>query len=462
MNMVHESFLRWLHHQRNHERLANYDTYNSYYNGDHDVDIPPKVQAALESELGTVMNYCRLVVDATVDYIAGGEIGIEAPDNPEAEAALYEVYEENELLSLEMFKLLTVLGKKGDIFLKLYLEDSEIKIAVLRPDICFPRYETDNYKVMKYCAVQWFEDVDDFSNDEGGVWKAQVYRKDVVDYYTLRGNIDSEMTEWELTGSEKNILGFIPIIHIKNTIDDLEFGVSDIQIMSDLQDALNKTITDMLLTMDNQAFQRMWIFGAQTPKGHELSMEPGMITEVPTAEGHLDIVQPATIEPFINALDKIVDHIMTVTQLSKITIMKPDAPLAPSGFALRIHMIPQERKADKKVSVLTSCFKKLNKMIFEAMKTLGKTDYTGTKTRLHFTGGLPIDEQMQMQIDEMEIRNKVRSRKTIMEQRGVEDVVAEQALIDQETDDALNQELDYETRKAKALAPLQIRGPVKS
>jgi hypothetical protein len=77
MNMVQESFLRWLHNQRNHERLNNYIVYDGYYNGDHEVDIPPKVKAALRSELGTICNYCRVVVDRAVDYICGGEIGIE-------------------------------------------------------------------------------------------------------------------------------------------------------------------------------------------------------------------------------------------------------------------------------------------------------------------------------------------------------------------------------------------------
>lgn len=462
MNLVHESFLRWLHDQRNHERLLNYTVYDGYYNGDHEIKIPPKVKAALQSELGTVLNYCRLVVDSSVDYIAGGEIGIEVKESPEAEALLYDVYDENGLLGSEMFKTLTVMGKKGDVFLKLYVEDNEIKVSVLRPDICFPRYKADDYRELMYCSIQWFQEEDEFGQeeDEGGKLKAQVFRPDSVDYYELVGDRDDEKTSWEFVRTEKNLLGFIPIIHVKNTIDDLEFGVSDIQIMSDLQDGLNKTITDMLLSMDNTAFQRLAIFGGQSPKGHELQMEPGAITEFPDADAHLDVIPPGELAPFVMAMKEIVDQIMTVTQLSKITIMKPDAPLPPSGLALRIHYIPQERKADKKVAVLEAQFKELNQMIFKAAEILGKGSFVGLKTTLHFEGGLPVDEQMQMAVDEMELRARIRSRRTIMQQRGVEDIDAEMALIREEEDEARQKELEFEIELAKAVAAADRRATV--
>ncbi len=433
MNMIQESFLQWLHQQRDHQRLVNYTLYDGYYNGDHEIDIPVKVEAALESELGTVNNYCRLVVDASVDYIAGGETSIEVKESPEAEAFLYEVYKASNLLTLEMLKTITVMGKKGDVFLKLYIQDGVIKIVPLRPDICFPRYKADDYREMLYCAVQWFEEPDAFrEGGEKGTMVAQVFRPDVVEYYELESGNVTEQTQWVLISVEKNLLGFIPIIHIKNTIDDLEFGTSDIQIMSDLQDALNKTITDMLLTMDNQAFQRAWVFGAQAPKGEEITMEPGKITEVPNEQGHVDVIESASIEPFIEAMRDIVEHICTVSQISKMAIIKSDAQLPESGFALRMHFIPQERKAGKKIMILQAAFAELNQMIFEAAAILKKSDYTGLDTEIHFSGGLPIDEVTQLQVDEMEIRNEIRSKQTIMQRRGVEDVERERVLIKEE------------------------------
>lgn len=447
MNMIRESFLYWLHCQQNHERLRNYNIYDGYYNGNHEVDIPAKVKLALESELGTVNNYCRVVVDSAVDYICGGEIGIEIKSDAheqdrasKAEALLYSVYEANQLLYEEMLKTITVMGKKGDVFLKLYIDKNQIKIRVLRPDICFPRYRSDDYKDMLYCAVKWFEE-EDISSVSGGngdirrKWKAQVFRPDVVEYYELGEAIETEHSQWKLVDIKENLLGFIPIIHIKNTVDDLEFGVSDLQVMTDLQDALNKIITDMLLTMDNQAFQRMFIFGGQTPKGHKISMEPGIITEVPNENGSLEVVQGADISPFIQGMKEIVDQICTVTSIPNVSSTKSGGNPA-SGYALRLHYVPLERKCGKKKTILNNRLIELNRMIFAAAKLLGMGDYTKFNTKIQFIGGLPIDEESQMHIHEMELKNRVKSRRTIMQERGIENVDAELELI--EIDSASN------------------------
>ncbi len=443
MNSVRESFLRWLHNQREHERLDNYTIYDGYYNGDHDVNIPPKVKAALESELGTVNNYCRVVVDTPVDYICSEEIGIQVKsdeadqDNAsKVEDLLYDVYEANQLLYEEMLKAITIMGKKGDVFLKLYIEDDRVKVRVLRPDICFPRYRSDDYKDMLYCAIKWFDeeetqDGSPLKHDTHRKWKAQVFRPDVVEYYELGETQETEYSQWELVEVQKNILGFIPVLHIKNTVDDLEFGVSDLQVMTGLQDALNKTITDMLLTMDNQAFQRMFIFGGQTPKGHELSMEPGMITEVPNENGSLEVVQAADITPFIQAMREIVDQICTVTSMPRIAFSRSEGGPV-SGYALRLHYVPLERKCGKKMIILKNRFAELNKMIFAASKLLGLGDYTKFGTKIQFARGLPIDEEAQMKVHEMELRNRIKSKWTVMQERGVEDVDAEMSRIQAE------------------------------
>jgi len=514
MNMVQESFLRWMHHQRNHERLVNYAIYDAYYNGDHEVDIPPKVKAALEAELGTACNLCRVVVDTAVDYICGGELGIEvrqesgerngdvrhktqdarknhqssrklskswvpayagilddfdgfdafSPESSKAEALLYDVYEANELLYEEMLKAATIMGKKGDAFLKLYIEDNKIKVRVLRPDICFPRYRSDDYKEMLYCVIKWFDEEGEEERSkqagspfygspsagagrmpalpEGKRWKAQVFRPDVVEYYELGESEETEYSQWELADVTKNVLGFIPVIHIRNTVDDLEYGLSDLQVMTDLQDALNKTLTDMLLTMDNQAFQRMFIFGGQTPRGHEISMEPGMITEVPNEDAKLQVVQAADISPFIEAIKEIVDQICAVTSIPRFALLKSGGGEM-SGYALRVHHIPLERKCSKKKVILKNGFVKLNRMIFAAARLLGLGDYTGFKTRINFSGGLPVDEESRMRVHDMELRNKIKSRRTVMQERGIADVDAEMEQIEMENYSNPEKELHF-------------------
>jgi len=185
--------------------------------------------------------------------------------------------------------------------------------------------------------------------------------------------------------------------------------------------------------MDNQAFQRVVIFGGQTPKGHKISMDPGSIIEVPNENGNMQVINGADVMPFIQAMDKIVDQICAVTSIPKLVLTRSEGGVI-SGYALRLHYMPLERKCKRKELILRNRFSELNQMIFRAGYLLGIGDYTGFKTRMQFTGGLPVDDQSQMQVHEMELRNKIKSRRKVMEERGIEDIEAEMAQIRNETE----------------------------
>lgn len=446
MGMVKQSYLEWLNRQEVSQRLTNYNTYDSYYNGDMDVDIPEKVKTALESELGTRLNYCRVVVDTPVDYMFGGGTGPGVPrcielkyhGELEAEKFLLDIFNENKMLDANVFKLATIMGKKGDVFLKISVVENKIKINVMRPDMVFPRYLTDDYEVMKYCIVKWFEEYD--TKEDEGILKAVVYSPETIEQYQLlevdkngsASMIPSQASNWNLVKTEENLLGFIPIVHIRNTIDDYEFGVSDLQVMLDLQDALNKTVTDMLLTMDQQAFQRIWIWGAQSPKGKQISMEPGTITENPNAEGRLDVIQATNISPFIDVMKAIRDEILTVTNTSKLPVVEQEVSHPSSGFALQVKLIPLERKCSRKKIAISNGLKELSKMIFKASEIIGGPDYTGYIPEFIFMGGMPVDEQARVQVDSMYLSGGIKARERVMRDAGVEDPVAEMKAIEKD------------------------------
>lgn len=433
MGLVKQSYLEWLNRQEQGDRLDAYKTYDSYYNGDQDVDIPSKVRAALESELGTRLNYCRVVVDTPVDYMFGGGTGsqvsrcidLQYHGELEQEKYLLDILNKNKMLDANVFKLATIMGKKGDVFLRLSVVDDEIKINVMRPEMVFPRYLTDDYEVMKYCIVKWFEE-SDVEEDEGTL-NIVAYFPDRIEHYRLQA-VDrdntlwaSQASEWELVSQEDNLLGVIPIVHIRNTIDDYEFGVSDLQAMIDLQDALNKTITDMLLTMDNQAFQRLILWGAQSPKGKQISMEPGIITEFANADGRMDIVPATTIEPFLGAIREIRDEILTVTNTSKLPVVEQEVSHPSSGFALQVKLIPLERKCSRKKISINNGLKELSQIIFKAQNLLGGPDYTDYAPEFLFMGGMPVDEQSKAQVNGIYLAGGIYSRPRVMRGVNVED-----------------------------------------
>jgi len=412
-------FTEWITRAEQNERLQAYKTYESYYNGDHGVAIPQKVKEALQSELGTVINYCQLAITTVRDYIAGGVVGAEVKGNDATEGFVYDVFDANYFWDENLLKILTVMTKLGDVFVKLYIEDGRIKLTVLSPENVYPRYLTNDYNAMRYCAIKWWEDVS-LSPTTEKLWKAQVFGPNVVEYYTL----GPQGGNWQLDKVEDNVLGFIPIIHIKNTVDTLEYGVSDLQPLIGIQDAMNKTITDMLLTMDQQAFQRVWVWGAQSPRGHKISMEPGTITEVPDPTGHIDVIQSNDITPYLASLKELQAQFLTVGSLSKLPIVEPEVSHPASGFALKVRTIPLEKKCDTKCKILQNRLNELCQMIFKAASIMGIGNYSG-KVIFHFASGLPEDQMTRAQVDEIYNRMMVKSRRTIAEEQGIESPDAE-------------------------------------
>jgi SPP1 family phage portal protein len=413
------SVQEWLSSLETEQRLSSYKTYESYYQGEHTVALPAKIKAALTSELGTIDNYCRVVVETPVDYILGGEVGVEIASDPEAEAFLYDVFRESYMWDEQLIKVLTYMCKKGDAYIKLYIEEDVIKLRALTPDLVFPRYASSDCTKMLYCAIKWWEDTGVGTPEH--VWKAQVFYDDRVEYYTL--SEEGRNSGWYLDRVEENILGFIPVVHCKNTIDEYEFGTSDILPIIPLQDALNKTITDMLLTMDQQAFQRLFVWGVQMPKGKQISMEPGMVTSMPTPEGHVDIIPAGDITPYLGAIREIINQILTIGSLSKLPIVESEVSHPASGYALRVRTIPLERKCDRKRKVLSNRLVELSRMIFSAAVIIGIgsfSDIEKMRIKFHFKGGLPEDEQTQAQIDGIYNTMKVKSKRTIAQELGIE------------------------------------------
>ena len=185
---VRSSYLRWIHEQEDHERLENYRDYDKYYYGDQVVKLPEKIKLTLEQELGVIGNYCRPVVDIAVQFLVGAPVSLDVTEGGVktdlahfGERLLYYVYRQNGLLYKNMLKLLRVLGKKGDVFLKFYVREQSLQVSVLRPSRVFPKYYDDEFDIMESCAIKHFV----FDDDGNRVWRAQVFYPDRIEYYYI-------------------------------------------------------------------------------------------------------------------------------------------------------------------------------------------------------------------------------------------------------------------------------------
>ncbi len=463
--MVKYSFLEWLTEQEQHERLDNYTVYDDYYYGQQDTVtiLPQKIKDALSQELAIIGNYCQPVVNAKVQFICSNEINIQVNGNiddprvKQAEEMLYKIYKNNNMLHQNMVKLLRIAAKKGDAFIKLYVDPNarplrdigilgQIQMRVLRPDICFPKYRDDDYESMEYLIIK------SYTIDAAGdpVWQAQVLYPDRIEFYTLDDE-DAKSYEWKYTGTMETNYGFIPAIHVKNSVDDLEFGVSDLQCMVSLQDAVNKALTDLAFTMDYQAFQRLFVTGNMTQPNRRWDISPGTINELPDKDANVVVIQPASIQPFIEVLQKLEDMICFVTQTPKAALGRAEGGTV-SGYALRVHYLPLENKCAEPKRIIRNQFNMLNSMIFKMLQGVGGQDFTDLDADIEFPMALPVDDKQLSESLVMQVNAKIKSKESAMQDLGVENVDDEKARITREEMETVYGSMETITAEAQATA----------
>lgn len=454
--MVQESYLRWLYDQEHSERIRSYEQFERYYDGDFDLDalLPEKVKNALKQELSISANFCKAIVDAKMEYLCAKPCSLAVSGNPygvvndevearigECERDLYHIYnhEYNSLLDENMGKLITICAKKGDVFLKLYHDDTipvdqawgildQIQIRVLDPQYVFPKYREDDYQRLEYVIIKT-----PYLDEDGAPYmKAQVFYPDRVEFYDEVSENNTQYTTWELVDTQDNPDGFIPIQHIKNGVSDLQYGVSDIRDIIELQNGINKTITDLFVSMDYTAFQRLVISGALAEKGQKINMSPGGIIQLLDPESKVTTIEPGDVTAFLQPLDKFIDILHKISKVPKIAFGGAEGGV-PSGYALRVQYMPLELKCSPLREIIKNQFNVLNAKILKMLRRLGYADYTDLEAKLEFNDGLPVDDTA-VTDDTIKLKEaRLISTSNAMKRVGVEDTEEEQELIDQES-----------------------------
>ncbi len=455
---AYNSFLSWIVAEGRHERFNFYSRYSAYYNGDHDVNLPPKIKAALAQELAVVSNMCKPVVDLTVQFLVGEPVSIDVTQdgrNTEisewGEMLLYRVYKRNRLLYANMIRLLRSMGKKGDSFLKFYVQNDDMRVAVLRPESVFPKYLDDNYEDMELCAIKHFT----LDADGNRIWRAQVFHPDRVEYYYLglesrelnkpkrlwnrllrrnRGGVagddadpyfsnynTQQFDKWEIEGVQENPMGMIPIVHLKNNIDDMPWGVSDLQGMISLQDNLNKSLTDMMVSLDNTAFPRMFILNSLG--SGEISVSPGTHVELSGGE-QVQVIPPGSINSYAFGIQQLVKQMASVSQIP-VEAFDGFNGIPVSGYALRILFMNLESKTKERMANVKDGLSQLNRMIFRAAALMGlapEETLATLETDTHFTTGIPVDKLADTQYYLGLLNGRVISRDWVRERVGVQNL----------------------------------------
>jgi hypothetical protein len=273
------------------------------------------------------INWCSVVVDATLDRI--GLNGFDTQDNA-ANARLDELFDEIHLDIEAMDAHRAALGMTCG-YLILWKKDGAIEAYYNDPRTCHVFYDSTSPKVKTY-AAKWFV-LEDKRQE------MTLYYPDRIEHWQSSGAVKdgSVSKSFGMVASEPNPYNTIPVFELKTS--------GEITKVTSLQDAINKTFADMMVSAEFGAFAQRWAISQADPG--DLQNGPNIWNWLPAGDGQGQSTQvgqftPTPLAPYLASMDNMANAIAVITRTPKHYFMSTGSNV--SGEALLAMEAPLVKK----------------------------------------------------------------------------------------------------------------------
>jgi hypothetical protein len=237
-------------------RLDAVETYEAYYRGEQRLAFATsKFREAFGRMLEPLSdNWCQLVVDASVERlkVEGFRFG---PEDTGADQDAWTMWQAN-YLDADSGLAHTEASKCGvSYLLVLPGPDPETpRITVEHPAQCITYSAPDDRRQRLAGFKRWTE--------TDGSSRAVLYTAEAA---YLLGRARNSTQDWSGLGSVANPVGVVPMVPMLNLPNMLGGGMSDLQAVVALQDAINKLLADMLVNSEFVAYPQRYATGLEIP-----------------------------------------------------------------------------------------------------------------------------------------------------------------------------------------------------
>lgn len=258
------------------ENRSRYTETENYYDGDHDLAFASdKFKNAFGSLFREFsLNLCPAVVDAVKDkLVITGFRAESGGDNIPDDA--WKIWQQNRMgkRSGEIHKEAV---KNGDAYAIVWPDPTgRVTIYPQRAGMCMVEYDEETPGRIVWAAKYWRR-LDDRH-------RVNMFYGDRVEKYISRpersatrdARPDPETIKYEPFTEDKggevipNPYGVVPVFHFANNADLGSLGRSELKDVISVQDALNKSVLDMLVAMEFSAFRQRWISGIEIEYDNE-------------------------------------------------------------------------------------------------------------------------------------------------------------------------------------------------
>ena len=399
-------------------RLAAYRTNLDFYNGSQWPTTSRYRQL--------VFNYAKVSIDKITSFLMQGLTSACSPmeDTDElkarvrkAEQLFPKVYEANNLQQLD-YETEIDTAILGDGCYKVTWDQDEKRIRVTAPDV-------------SGIFAWWLGD------DTSRVWRVAskyILTKDEISilYGQSLPNNQATMTElWtakdfslyldsDLIESKPNPYGFIPFIIFPNLKKPKQFwGDSDIPILIQPQRELNRALSQLsrILELSGNPIAVL----ENVASAEDIKVQPGALWTIPEdAKAYLlDLLQGGGVRLHVDYIDLLYRSLHDVSEMPRAAWGGIERDL--SGSALRIELSSLIQKVVRKRTIRANAYHRRNDMILKlAEKYLGE-NFEGVNHRVVWGNVLPQDATAQAATEQQLVQAGVHSRRTAMDEMGIQD-----------------------------------------
>lgn len=241
----------------------------NYYDGTQPAAfIAPELVEQLQHRVASLnVNYCRLLTQTLVERLT--ITGFQVNDADQLDDRIWKVWKRNNM-EAETDWLLRDIFALGSGFLCVWADSKGRPTITVESPKQVASYRNPVTREIEGAVKMW-SDFDDVTNVNNSF--AVLYLPDkIMSFESVSPAAVNSIpsTGWQLTGSVPNPLGVVPMVEFTNRTNVLDFrGTSEYEPILGLQDALNKSLLDMMVSSEFGAFARRWVTGLVVPDDSE-------------------------------------------------------------------------------------------------------------------------------------------------------------------------------------------------
>lgn len=375
-------------------------------------------------------NYAKVFIDKVTSYLMSGiNINVEPAGSSaesgdrakRAEAALYRVYEDNNLEQVD-FETEVDCAILGDACYKVIWDGESKRVRITTPDAqgIYAWWLGDDISRVWRVASKY-----SLSAEEAGLLygiKPEGKTANVVEMWT-----DSRFElylENSLIEEKPNPYGFIPFVIYPNLREPKKFwGISDLTQIMEPQRELNRAMSQLsrILELSGNPIAVL----ENVEESEDIAVRPGAVWNIPEeAKAYLlDLLQGGGVRLHIDYIDLLYRTLHDVSESPRAAFGGAGRDL--SGVAMQIELHPLLQKVRRKRLIRSAVYKRRSDMILKLLEKYQGEDFGDRYIEVTWAPELPQDESRRIADEQVLVQSGMHSRRRAMTEIGIKDPEAE-------------------------------------